>query len=113
MPKTMLIDVEDHGVGYQCLAFMCPGCVETGGGGLHMLPVNTSVHTPSWDFDGNIEAPTVAPSILTRGGRVEGAVCHSFLRNGVFEFLGDCTHSMAGQHVPMPDLPDWFIESHD
>jgi hypothetical protein len=35
-------------------------------------------------------------------------VCHSFLTDGVFHFLGDCTHPYAGQQVPLPELPDWL-----
>lgn len=88
---------------YDALAFLCPGCAELGGSGLHLLPV-TPNERASWTWDGNLEAPTVSPSILTRHG--EG-VCHSFLRAGVFEFLGDCTHSLAGKQVPMPDLGEW------
>jgi len=39
------------------------------------------------------------------GGEIR---CHSYLRAGVWEFLADCTHTMAGQQVPMVDLPDWI-----
>jgi len=79
-----------------------------------MLAVNSPHHPPSWTWDGNLDAPTLDPSILSRGapfgehGKPEG-VCHSYLRAGVFEFLGDCTHQFAGQHVPMPHLPAWAI----
>jgi hypothetical protein len=74
-----------------------------------MLPVSdTKGKRPQWDFDGDLEAPTLSPSIKTTP--YDGSVCHSFLRNGVFEFLGDCTHSLKGQHVPMPDLPDWVVD---
>ena len=115
--KSSLRTVDDHGNIYTALAFVCPGCVELmgGGDGLHMLPVNSPQRSPQWDWDGDLDAPTVSPSILSRfGPRAEGEperVCHSFLRAGVFEFLGDCTHSLAGQHVPMPDLPDWLERS--
>ena len=36
--------------------------------------------------------------------------CHSFLRAGVWDFLGDCAHHLAGQQVPMVDLPEWLVE---
>lgn len=117
--KAMLRTVDDHGEHYEALMFVCPGCAlpytvddrEWKPTGLHMLPVNSAVKSPSWDFDGNLEAPTLSPSILTHGGQQgEGPPrCHSFLRAGVFEFLDDCTHAMAGQHVPMPDLPEWVL----
>lgn len=35
--------------------------------------------------------------------------CHSFIRNGHWEFLGDCAHSLAGQTVPMVPVPDWMV----
>lgn len=35
--------------------------------------------------------------------------CHSFLRNGVWEFLGDSAHHLAGQNVPMVPLPDYLL----
>lgn len=104
--KAMSRMVNDHGVEYQCLAFICPGCGD-GHSGLHMLPVNTNATSPSWTWDGNLEAPTIEPSILTKWG--DKFVCHSFLRAGVFEFLADCTHAFAGQHVPIPDLPEWVV----
>lgn len=120
--KSMLRNVDDHGTKYNALMFVCPGCQKEKSGpagslgsshssGLHMLPVNSEDHSPSWNWDGNLEAPTVSPSILTRWGNdsIGIHVCHSFLRNGVFEYLSDCTHSYASQQVPLPDLPDWVI----
>ena len=110
--KASLRTVHDHGVVYQCLMFCCPGCaLMHHNSGLHMLPVNTTLKSPSWSFDGNIEEPTVNPSILTHSG-VAGkeTTCHSYLRAGMFDFLGDCTHELAGQKVPMLDLPAWAID---
>ncbi len=107
--KSQLRTIDDHGKIYPALTFVCPGCVEmVGGSGLHMLPVNTGVKSPAWTWDGNLELPTLSPSILT--GRNSPNVCHSFLREGIFEFLNDCNHSLAGQKVPIPDLPDWIIK---
>lgn len=110
--KAMIRQVDDHGKNYSCVAFVCPGCVDMlGGSGLHMLAVNTSVKSPSWDWDGNLQKPTLSPSILT--GKGSKNVCHSFLRAGVFEFLTDCTHSLAGKKVEMPDLPEWFTKENN
>lgn len=63
----------------------------------------------SWGWNGDLERPTFSPSLLTRltmAGRER--VCHSFVVDGVWQYLGDCTHEKAGQHVPMVDLPDWM-----
>jgi hypothetical protein len=116
--KTKLRHVVNPATGesWDALTFWCPGCerVDDDGSrhaGLHMLPVNgpgALSDRASWSWDGNLDAPTLEPSILTRRHQHgEAFVCHSFLRGGVFEFLGDCTHPLAGQHVPLPDLPDW------
>ena len=111
--KTSLRIIDDHGVKYQALMFVCPGCDRDGHGGLHMLPVNTKDKSPSWEFDGNVNAPTLSPSILTKTENASGLfICHSFLRNGVFEFLNDSTHHLAGQRVPIPDLYEW-VERED
>lgn len=145
----------------------CPGC--------DMLHPFTIEATPgptgellnsgtTWEWDGNLEAPTFSPSLLVfssvhlckhelflcpaetggtceershimgyllPGGEViapkvhhrvpEGAKkamvhsdactqpnrgnCHSFLRQGRWEFLGDSAHKLAGQTVEMIPLP--------
>lgn len=102
---------------YTALIFVCPGCISGGPDGyegIHMLAVNSPSHKPSWDWDGNLEKPTLNPSILSHELVVNGveirARCHSFLREGVFEFLNDSTHELAGQKVPIPDLPEWAEE---
>ena len=33
-------------------------------------------------------------------------VCHSFVSDGQWQFLGDCTHALAGQTVPVVPIPD-------
>lgn len=59
-----------------------------------------------WDFNGNMEKPTVNPSILVnRGGvNVNMPICHSFIKDGFIQFLNDCTHHLAGQTVELPEL---------
>ncbi len=104
--KSLIRTITDHGLRYNCLMFVCPGCSEMhDGSGLHMLPVNSEAKKPSWTWDGNLIRPTLTPSILTGKDKLD--ICHSFLRVGVFEFLSDCTHSLAGQKVGLPDLPIW------
>lgn len=106
--KSMLRHVNDHGNKYDALMFVCPGCALDGSSGLHILPVNSTTKSPAWDFNGNFEKPTLSPSILT--GKGSENVCHSFLTDGVFQFLEDSTHAFAGKEVPMPDLPDWVLD---
>lgn len=108
MKSTLKLQVNND-LEYYVLMFVCPGCEKFGkGGGLHSLPVNTSKASPSWQWNGDLEKPTITPSILTRIG--DSMVCHSYLTDGVFKFLGDCTHSLANQEVEIPDLPEWLVD---
>lgn len=90
-----------------------------------MLPIEGP--SPVWSFNGDLERPTLSPSILSRSGHyVPGhtgqcwctpdpdgedwgfkcGVCHSFVREGRIEFLSDCTHVLAGQTVDLPEISD-------
>lgn len=95
-------------------AHWCPGCDEC-----HAIHVDTPNSSGArWTFDGNADAPTFSPSINIRSGRFvdmyyvdeedppESAICHYFLHAGRLEFLGDCTHALAGQTVDLPDFPE-------
>jgi len=103
------------------LGFHCPGCDS-----MHVVNVNPATN-PCWGFNGDYERPTFTPSVLVRwghhvpgvGGRGPDSrcqfgcddpedgnpaccgVCHSFVTDGQIQFLGDCTHALAGQTVPL------------
>ena len=74
--------------------FWCPGCERT-----HGFSANR------WIFNGDLEQPTVSPSILSMGSAWEGWRCHSFITDGRIQFLDDCTHALAGQTVELPAWP--------
>lgn len=101
------------------LGFWCPGCQQ-------MHVVNSG-----WSFDGNYEKPTFNPSVLVTGGHFANSFkpggpcwctfnaehpddptsfrcerCHSFVRAGQIEFLGDSSHELAGKTVPL-EAPPW------
>ena len=81
--------------------FECPGCEVP-----HGIAVGEG-SGPRWGYNGNPDKPTFTPSILVRypwGVQQVEQVCHSFVTDGRIQFLGDCTHSLAGQTV---DIPDW------
>lgn len=62
-----------------------------------------------WVFNGDPEKPTFSPSYLqyeSQSDPGEMPRCHSFVRDGKIQFLSDCTHSMAGQTVDLPELPE-------
>lgn len=81
--------------------FDCPGC-----GLFHVLNIDPDFK-PCWSFNGDLERPTIAPSINTwqegRDGQVR-MCCHSFVRDGKIQFLNDCTHALKGQTVDMPEI---------
>jgi hypothetical protein len=106
------------------VSFKCPGCHLH-----HAVPVQDAPN--AWAFNDDLDRPTLAPSILARGGCCyepdlhtrelrglkecdKGApgedgislchVCHSFVRDGRIEFLSDCTHALAGQTVDLPEM---------
>jgi hypothetical protein len=101
--------------------FYCPACKDT-----HALTVGGDKH-PCWGFNGNYDKPTFTPSVLVKSGhycdgRTENCwcrwaerhlgeeppfkcgICHSFVTDGHIRYLADCTHSMAGQTVELPDV---------
>lgn len=107
------------------VAFRCPGC-----GDVHSIPVGEGPG-PRWGFNGDYERPTFTPSVLVRSGhfterhqpgsdcwctycaddKADGLppgfscyLCHSFVTDGQIQFLGDCSHALAGQTVPLPDF---------
>lgn len=105
------------------IAFWCPGCKEA-----HQIATGDGPG-PRWGYNGNPDKPTFTPSVLVTGrnftdkgeadyeawcaaghpARTEPfesapMVCHTFVTNGQIQFLGDCTHALAGQTV---DLPPW------
>lgn len=110
-----------NGQSYDALVFWCPGCEYEYEGemhaGAHMLPITEPGDgRPRWTFSGSVESPTLSPSILSKmafrhvNGESAPFVCHSFMVNGEMQFLGDCTHSLTNQTIPLPPLPDWLVK---
>lgn len=94
-------------------SFDCPGC-----GNSHVVPVVAPIR---WTFNNNVDKPTFTPSLLVRGKRpltdeeielimkgvkldIPDYVCHSHVTDGRIQFLGDCTHQLAGQTVEMAEV---------
>lgn len=78
--------------------FYCPGCKQ-----VHSID-NT------WNYNGNAESPTITPSVrvnaIPQYINPSAPLCHSFVTDGKIQFLPDCTHSLAGQTV---ELPEWNL----
>jgi len=97
----------------------CPGCEK-----MHILPDN-------WNFvNHDLEKPTFTPSFKHTGvktvhvngkwtgefvkdenGKPVPQCCHYILTDGVLNYCGDCTHSLAGKSIPIPPLPE-FMKDH-
>lgn len=115
-PVALLRGVSDQGDSYKGIFLWCPGCEYTSDddrkvGGLHLLPVSGNTKKrPTWKWNGDLVRVTLSPSILTKINRKIPFVCHSFLRDGQWQFLGDCTHELKNQTVDMICLPDWVVK---
>jgi hypothetical protein len=79
---------------------VCPGC--------------ETLHAPDdrWTFNNDLEKPTFTPSLLVKWKSKDGEMtCHSFVTNGIIQFLPDSTHKLSGQSVPLPDIDEWLREN--
>jgi len=74
-----------------------------------------------WAFNGDVNNPTFRASMLVKWKHPKGysnenpapkgwegeyvtEVCHSFVTDGIIEYLSDCTHMMAGKTIELPDI---------
>lgn len=71
----------------------CPGCK-------YIHAMSPEIHT----FNGDFDKPTFSPSLLCNWDPEK--VCHSFIREGFIQFLMDCSHSLKGQTVELPEMTD-------
>ena len=78
--------------------FFCPGCNAEHG----FWIVGNTV----WGFNGNMDKPTVSPSILHKVPLFDNTmhICHSYIIGGMIEYLSDCTHKLAGQTIELPEI---------
>lgn len=98
------LEEQKHDNGTRSMLFECPGCDM-----LHVVYVasGAGANLPVWGWNGSMEHPTFTPSVLVRypwGEEREERVCHSFVTDGRIQFLGDCTHKLAGQTVDLPEV---------
>lgn len=109
------------------LRFWCPACEES-----HLIWIN---RPQSWTWDGNADAPSIAPSVKCEWDKItpEGMAmidrgepanipieiggvmkmkypttaycCHSTISAGQITYCPDCTHGLVGQTVQLPPFP--------
>ena len=84
----------------QGIGWFCPACREP-----HSVPL------PRWQWNGDMERPTISPSVLHFNTYPEGGRrvtrCHYFVRDGRIEFCADSPHALAGQTVDMLAVEEW------
>ena len=83
--------------------WFCPGCKV-----LHPIYLDIPGRVgPKWNWNGSLENPTFSPSFLTQWKQRDvDHVCHTFIREGKVQYLGDCTHELKNTTIDLPDLPD-------
>jgi hypothetical protein len=86
----------------------CPGCGER-----HFVRVD-GPH--KWGFNEDVARPTFSPSVLVRARASDPtdpdavaieSVCHFHVREGNIDYLGDCTHKLAGTSQRMVPVVAW------
>lgn len=89
-------------IGWQ---FFCPGC---NNGHAIQTANEKGVYGGTgdvWTFNGNQEKPTIRASVKVTGGHPDQrSICHSFVTDGEIQFLSDCTHSLKGKTVSLPEV---------
>ena len=58
----------------------------------------------SWQFNGDYDRPTFSPSLLVNGyseKHQQDYTCHSFITDGNWQYLSDCSHDLKGQVAPL------------
>ena len=96
-----------------CLGLMvllwCPGCQSLHAPRFRCPEHGGPTEGPMWEGEPRSNPFTMSPSLLIHESNVSPR-CHSFVRDGEWEFLNDCTHLLAGQIVPLEPLPNWLVK---
>lgn len=59
-----------------------------------------------WTWNGSLDRPTFAPSVLIDRRKAEGVmhICHSNVTDGKIYYHMDSTHNLKGQTLPLEDF---------
>lgn len=66
--------------------------------------------TGAWTWNGDINKPTLRPSVLTQGSKFNEKDetvkfrCHSWINDGQAIFLDDCSHEFKNQTLELLDI---------
>lgn len=99
LSKKIHVDQNNIPNGDASYWFWCPGCNQG-----HKYVVGTGPSTVHWTFNGNMDKPSFAASLL----QLCEKRCHLFVTDGRIVYCADCWHPLAGQTVDMVELPQWL-----
>ena len=93
----------EEGTNKKGLTFYCEGCEMS-----HSI-IYEGTSGPIWKWNNSLDKPTIKPSIKAQWVKtnpkthlkVRDMICHSYVKEGMLEYLTDCTHKLAGKTVPM------------
>lgn len=98
----MKVKALDKNPGEGDFSIFCPACqVE------HQIwTTERNYNKALWQFNNDMEKPTFSPSVkITIGHHPKpNDICHFFIRDGRIEYCDDCTHSLAGRVVDLPEI---------
>lgn len=82
------------------ISFWCVGCRQP-----HAMPIVRARPAPArrWFFDGNMQAPTIEPSLRVMKMDGVSTDCHVVITAGMLNYCADSVHRFAGHSVPMVD----------
>jgi hypothetical protein len=112
----------DYGDGRRGVRFYCPGCEES-----HLVPIDGPT---KWSFNGNLELPTITPSLDIRIGHyadgntkecycnfhqrfpdaeplepnLKCKQCHCIVSNGKILYVKGTTHALLDKQVDLPEI---------
>ena len=95
MPKCVVM--KGDATNGDLVVYWCPGCRSR-----HSVRVQKSagIPSPSWEWNGSLDNPTITPSVHYTPGR-----CHHFVQDGWINYCGDCSdHSLGGKVVRLSDV---------
>jgi len=97
MAKIKINENFDDGIKYYHTQYlyMCIGCEQE-----HAFALKSE--GGHHDFNMDLENPTVSPSLLQNF--TPDRICHSFIKDGKIQYLGDCWHKLKGQTIELPNI---------
>lgn len=99
--------------------FFCPGCKQGHGFRTVSHPAPNDLNDDEkelfknkWTWNNDFDRPTIMPSLNVlrkigtdgRGKAIYETTCHSHVKDGMIQFLGDCKHDMKNTTVEIPEF---------